>query len=303
MARSLPIDRLKVRSLDVDRNEVTWEVADTQEDALDYTLQVLRSESPEGPFDAITQTFEDRYIFVDSRVPGGDKYRQLWYKLRVVHKATSDISEFGPVCREAEPDLIAQYIRRHEMTLFTQVTARMCWLFKARTFGPRCPSCWDRVSHKRTRSNCLDCFNKGFLRGYHNPIEIWVQIDPPAKSQQNQAQQIDQRVATTARTSFYPNISPDDLLVEAENKRWTVDTVKVSERLRAPIKQELTIIQRVTSDIEYRVPINLEVALRDIQPSPPRMFTNPQDLIAAIDEKTPNIFANYPTYPTDSGDE
>jgi len=303
MPHALPIDKLRVRSLDVDRNEVTWEVQDTQDDVLDYRFEVLRSESPEGPFDLVTQPFEDRYIFVDSRIPAGDKFRQIWYKLRVTHKATTTTQDFGPVCREAEPDLIANYIRRHEMTLFTQVTGRQCWLFKTRTFGPRCPSCWDRVSHKRTRSGCLDCYNTGFLRGYHNPIEVWIQIDPAAKAQQNQAQQIDQQVMTTARTSFYPNIVPGDLIVEAENKRWKVQQVTLSERLRAPIKQEMSLRQLNTSDIEFKLPIRLEDALRDIQPSPPRMFVNATDLNSAIDEKTPNVFANYATYPRNAPEE
>jgi hypothetical protein len=298
----IQIEQLRVRSLDVDRNELTWETESTA-DALDYTFQVLRSESPEGPFEPITATFEDRYIFVDSRIPAGDKFRQIWYKLRVTAKASSESHDYGPVTRQAEPDLIANYIRRHELILFTQATGRLCWLFKLRTFGPRCPSCWDPTSHKRTRANCLTCYDTGFLRGYHNPIEIWVQIDPAAKAQQNHAQQIEQTVMTSARTSFYPNIVSGDLLVEAENKRWRITTVTQSERLRAPIKQELVMRQITDTDIEYRLPLRLDEALKDIQPSPPRMFTNPTDLISAIDEKTPDIFANYPTYPRNAPEE
>jgi hypothetical protein len=303
MPNSLPIDKLRVRSLDVDRKEFTWEVNDTQEDVLDYTFQVLRSESPEGPFDPVTETFEDRYIFVDARVPSGDKFRQLWYKLRVMHKASSTVRDFGPLAQEAEPDLVAQFIRRSEMTLLTQVIGRLCWLFKIRTFGPRCQSCWDPTTHKRTRANCLDCYDTGFMRGYHDPIETWFQIDPPAKTQQNNSQQIDQQVSTTARTSFYPNLNPGDLIVEAENKRWRITAVSTSERLRAPVKQEVQIRQVATTDIEYRLPIKLDRALKDIQPSPPRMFTNPTDLADAIEERTPNVFANYETYPRDASEE
>jgi|GEM_PF-1156499 len=297
---SLPIERLQVRSLDTDSNEVTWEIADaTQEDALDYTFQVFRSESPEGPFEAITLAFGERYIFVDRRLPAGDKFRQIWYRLRTTHKATSEVTDFGPECRQAEPDLIANYIRRMQMTLFTQATARLCWLFKRRTFGVRCPSCWDPVSGRKTRANCLSCYQTGFLRGYLNPIEVWIQIDPAAKSQQNNAQQIGQQTGTTARTSFYPNIVPGDVIVEAENKRWRVDKITLSERLRSPIKQELVILQINDTDIEYRLPIKLDEAIQDIQPSPPRMFTNPTDLNSAISDRIPDVFANYPTYPRD----
>ncbi len=301
MPQYLPIDRLKVRSLDVDRKEFTWEVNDTQEDALDYTFQVLRSESPEGPFDPISDTFEDRYIFVDARVPSGDKFRQLWYKLEVIHKKSRDAKVYGPVTQEAEPSLDAQFIRRSEMTLLTQVVGRLCWLFKLRTFGPRCPSCWDNTSHKRTRANCRDCYDTGFLRGYHDPIEVWVQLDPAPRTKQNHPQQIDQQVGTTARTSFYPNINPGDILVEAENKRWRILSVACSERLRAPIKQEMQMKQIALTDIEYRLPINLDRALKDIQPSPPKMFTNPTDLSSYIDERVPDVFANYATYPTYPG--
>jgi hypothetical protein len=300
----LPIERLRVRSLDVDANEVTWEIAgSSMEDALDYTFQILRSESPEGPFDPITQLFEDRYIFVDRRLPAGDKFRQIWYKLRVTRKVDQTVVDFGAVTRQADPDLIAGYVRRMEQTLFTQATARLCWLFKKRTFGARCPACWDDVSHKKKRANCLTCYQTGFLRGFLNPIEVWIQIDPEAKAQQNQAQQISQITMTTARMSFYPNVNTGDVIVEAENKRWRVDKVTQSERLRTPIKQELVIFRINDTDIEYRLPINLDEALKDIQPSPPRMFTNPTDIQGSIDERTPDIFANYPTYPRDSGEE
>ena len=193
---------------------------DSSVDPRDFTFQILRSESPEGPFETRTETFEDRYIFVDSFIPAGDKYRQLWYKLRVTHKASTDVKDFGPVAHEADPDLVADYIRRNEQTVFTQATARKCWLLKKRTFGPRCPSCWDHTTQKRTRSNCIDCFNQGYLRGFHDPIEVWVQIDPASKGKKNNAQQIDHEKFTTARLTFYPNVVPGDVVVEAENRRW-----------------------------------------------------------------------------------
>ena len=48
MPVSLAVKDLKVRSLDIDFNEVSWTLADTVEDVLDYAFQVLRSESPSG---------------------------------------------------------------------------------------------------------------------------------------------------------------------------------------------------------------------------------------------------------------
>jgi hypothetical protein len=285
----LPIVGIAVRSLDVDRKEVTWELPDTASDPLDFDLEVLRSESPEGPWDVITAPFVDRYIFVDARIPVGDKYRKLWYKIRVTHRATATAMDYGPAAQEADPDLIAMAMRRHALTYLSQVTGRLVWLFKKRSFGPRCHACWDRETNQRIRANCHDCFNTGFLRGYMNPIEIWMQIDPATEKQNGQC---------SARTGYYPTVRPGDLIVEAENIRWKIAAPVVAvERLRAVVNQSFSLDPLDESEIEYRLPLNLDEALRDFQASPGRMFSLPHDLNSTIAERTPNVFANYLTRP------
>lgn len=293
----LLIANLRVRSLDVDSKEITWMLGDGLSDGLDYTFQVLRSESPSGPFDPITEPFEERYIFVDRRIPSTSKFALLHYKLRTRKKTTDELIDFGPAAQTPEPDISAQAIRRLELIYFTQVVGRACWLFKKRSFGPRCRACWDSVLHKRVVDRCADCFGTGMLRGYHSPIEIWVQIDPPTKARQNQGQQIAEFVQSTARTSFFPNIDPGDVLVEAENKRWRVQSVTTSERLRAPIKQELTLRMIEEKDMEFKLPINLAYALRDIQPSPARLYEHNADLEGALANQTSDAFAGFMTYP------
>ncbi len=293
----LSVVRLLVRSLDVASKEITWELGNGTDDPLDYTFQILRSESPEGPFEAVSPLFSDQYIFVDRRIPLGDRYTALWYKLVSTRKRDGRVTETAPVTQEAEADLIAVAIRRLEMTYFIQVVGRACWLFKKRVFGPRCRTCWDPVLGGRTNDRCLDCFNTGILRGYHNPIEIFVQIDPATKSVQNNAQQVTQLVTCGARTSFYPNIAPGDVLVEAENKRWRVQELSLSEQRRTPIKQEMTLKQIDERDIEFKLPIKLDRALRDIQPSPPRLYSNATDLDTAIENRTPDAFGAFMRLP------
>jgi len=298
MAVGLQVTELKCRSLDVDRHELSWCVVDTQEDVHDYLFQVFRSQSPEGPFEKISESFEDRYFFIDDRVPPVDKFQVLQYKLQVTQKSTGDTKDFGPVARAAEPDLIASYIRKAEYTLLTQVIGRQVWFFPRRTFGQRCPSCWDYTLGQKKRSRCLDCYDTGYLRGYLDPIELWVQIDPGTKNYQLQSQQKDEQSQVTARTTYYPPIKPGDLLVELENKRWRVITVTPSERLRATVKQEMTIREVQRTDVEYRLPLNLDRALKDVQASPGRMFSNPHNLDNLIDERVPNAFAIYETFPS-----
>lgn len=296
-ARLAVFHDLKVRSLDVDEKEITWALAETSADALDYEIEVLRSESPNGPYDVISPVFTDRYIFVDRRIPIGAKFVVLYYKLRVTNAVTRESIEIGPAAQLPEPDLSAVAMRRLEMTYFTQVVGRRCWLFKKRIFGPRCLNCWNSTLQKRVVDRCMDCFGTGVLRGYHNPIEVWVQIDPTPKAQQNNPQQVTEFIQTSARMSFYPNVAPGDVLVEMENRRWRVQSVTQTERLRAHVKQELVIKQIEEKDIEFRLPIKLDKALRDVQPSPVRMFENATDINSAIENRTSNVFESFMTYP------
>jgi len=277
MPVALEIMGLKAQSLDVSVMELSWAVRDTTEDTYDYTFQVLRSESPEGPWDPITEPFEDQYYFIDSRLPAGPKWQTLFYQIKVVHKASQDVSIFGPVARGPKPDLVANYIRRSEQTLFKRITGRTCWVFPRRTFGSRCPSCWDSKLMAKKRSGCLTCYDTGYLRGYLDPMACAIQIDPGTKSLQSNTQQQDQQNQTSARMTSYPPIKPMDLIVEGENRRWRVTGVTPSERLRAVIKQELIIREIQPTDIEFKLPINI-ADLQEHQPSPGQMFTNPKNL-------------------------
>ncbi len=301
----LEIANLKVCSLDIQLREISWETSNAYADPRDFTMQVWRSEAPDGPFEPVSPLFEDRYTFVDANIPVGDKYRQLWYRLRVTHKSTGAVPvDTKSVTLEAEPDIHAQYIRRVQQTGLTQAFGRAVWLFKRRTFGLRCPSCFNVALQQKTRANCKTCFDVGFLRGYMDPVEVWMQIDPGTKSTSIRDQQKEQTVTVAARMSFHPPISPGDVVVEAENKRWRVcPNVTQSERLRAVVQQQFNLMQIQETDIEYSLPLNLDRAIRDIQPSPGRMFTMPADLNAAITERTPNIFAyygeKYPAVPED----
>jgi hypothetical protein len=297
MPVSIAVADLRVRSLEIDFHEVTWKLAPTSEDVLDYTFQVLRSESPEGPYDNLTPPVDDRYIFIDNTLEVANRWRKYYYKIRIAQKSTGDCSDSDPVSREADPDIITQELRRHMVLLFREFAGRRCWILPARTFGQRC-QCWNASLQKRTRSGCELCYDTGFVRGYMAPIETWLQIDPSAKANQHTNVGKQQQQNTTARFGYYPQVKPDDLIIEPENRRWKVVSVTSTEKGRAPIHQEVQLHEVPPRDIEFKVPLNLSVALQNLWLSPSRNYNNPQSLESFLNEEAPNIFALYPsTYP------
>lgn len=290
---------LKVRSLDVDLNEVSWELAPTTEDIFDYTFQVTRSEAPEGPYELLTVEMEDLYLFIDNAIRRNHIHMRLYYKLRIKHKASGDFKEFGPVARDPDPDLIAVELRKHMNLLFREFIGRRCWVMPVRTFGQRCVNCYNVITGKRRISGCSSCFDTSFVRGYHNPIEAWVSIDPPPKTEQNTGIGPLQTQVTTARMGYWPPLKTRDVLIEGENIRWRITQVNQTEQLRAAVHQEIQIHRIPPSDIEYKIELDLGAALKDLWLGPSRNFTNPHNLENFKDEEIPDIFSMYPTtYPS-----
>jgi hypothetical protein len=292
MPIAIKVKDFKVRSLDLDFNELSWALVDTQEDVLAYTFQVLRSESPMGPFAAISVPFSDRYLFIDNAILIGDKWRKYYYRLLITNLLTNEIAETPAVVKEPEADLIALEIRRHQQILFREFAGRKVWLLPSRQSGQRC-ECWAPRLGQRTRSGCALCFDTGYVRGYYNPIEAWGQIAPAPKANQVSNVGAMQQTNTTGLFPYYPPFKPDDVLVELENRRWKVGTVTCTEKARAVVHQELTLHEIPPSDIEYSIPLVLDTAMKDLWATPPRNFSNPQNLAAASDDR--GIFDIYGT--------
>lgn len=296
---NLVFKNLRVRSFSLDFLEFTWEIEDTDLDPRDYYCYILRSESPEGPFDILAGPFEDRYLFVDNRVNLLSKWRALYYRIRSIRKADlTDVVETPSVALTAEPDLIAAEIQMRERLVWSEYAGRKCFIFPVRTFGQRCPNCFDGpdkgkgFSSQRRRSKCLTCYDTGFARGYFSPIEIFMQIDPQDQSIQLLPTGETQQTDTGARLPNFPLVKPRDIIVEAENKRWRVVKVKPTERLRSVVHQELLIHEVMPGDIEFQLPVNLD-DLKDFEPSPGRNFTNPHTLDAFEQEGLANAIAVY----------
>ena len=284
---------LKVTSLDVDFHEVSWVVAPTSLDILDFQFEVLRSEAEEGPYESLAGPFEDRYSFIDNIVMVLHRWRTYQYIVRIREKLSGDYKDFGPVSHDPEPDIVAIELRRHIRVLFQEFAGRRCIVLPVRTFGQRCPACWNPILQKVTKSGCLTCYNTGFNRGYMHPIEAWIQIDPSTKSQQHSNPGETQQDNTTLRLGYYPSVKPHDLIIEAENVRWRVEEQTQTEHSRVAVHQEVKVHRVPEKDIEYAIPVHYETALKNLYFTPERNFTNPTNLSAFERDAIPGIFDLY----------
>lgn len=296
MAGMLTVKDLKVVSLDQDYLDLYWAIDNTFEDVNSFTFTIERSEAAMGPWDQASQPFEDKYHYRDVNVNLIHRFRQYWYRIKITRKEDDEVTYSASIRMQPRPDKVAMEVRRLERMLFKEFVGRRCYLFPARTFGQRCPSCFDRVSGQSLRSHCLTCYDTTFAKGFLDPIEIWMQIDPCAQGTQLLQITETQQQNTSARLGDFPPTKPRDIIVEAgENRRWRVERVTETQRLRAVLHQELVLHEIPLSDIEYKLPVRLD-ELETVNFSPGRNFTNPQQLEAVDDSeyftKIAGVFRN-----------
>lgn len=273
----LTVTNLRVTSLSLDYLDVSWEIEPTREDVWDYRFTVERSQSPLGPFDPVTEEFTDKYYFRDVQVPRWDLYAELHYRIKVRRVSDSETTYSSTAAKGPTPDLIALEVRRLEHILFREHIGRRAFLFPRRTFGQRCPSCYDYVTGQQVKSGCVTCYDTTYVRGFLDPIELRVQIDPTPKHVELMDIQKTQQENATARCVAEFPIKPLDMLVEFENRRWRVQRVSSTQRLRFPLHYELVLHHIPRQDIEWKLPIDLS-DLKTYEPAPEREFTNPHNL-------------------------
>jgi len=232
---------------------VSWKIKPTTEDVSNYTFRVMRSLSPEGPFNPIIDLV-DKFVYHDADVSLKNKYRKFFYIIRAFETADTDnYKDSSSAWLPEKPDLeAAEIIRRNDLLLRKKVGA-LCEAYLIKTYGQYCTNCFDYIKMRKRISNCPVCFNGGFVNGYFGPIATRVNFNPSQKMIQQAGFEL-QPDNIAAWMSNYPLLSPKDIVIESGTKRWRVVQQSQTEKRRIPVHQMLQLKRVNHSDIEYELP-------------------------------------------------
>ena len=294
----LQATNIRVRSFDLSYLDIYWDVTDTAEQVLDYEFYIQRSTNETGPFVTIAGPIIDLFRFRDTTVRGQHSlYHKLFYRILVRNRettATETFPENGLGARlAAPPDLHALEMSRQERVKLKEFKGRKVLVYPRRSSGTRCVACFDSVSRRRIIANCMTCYNTSYAGGYFAPIRTWMQIITPTTVSSKTATGEIQVQATNWLLSNYPLITEGDLVVEMENKRWTIaPQIQHVSKGRALVRQTGTLTQVHKNSAEYSVPVNMTVSeVGDIVASPERNYTNPHNVgDANIDAALKRLF-------------
>lgn len=246
---------------------VQWGVEPEADDLDAIEVELLRSESPSGPFEKL-QVFDPvaTFSFTDKTAPWRPKNFELYYQLRGVLKANgnvvTDTLPFGFQGRL--PIDAVEIIRQHNILLrgvngHRSLTGIPTTVYKKRTFGARCLECTDAPTGRVVISQCKACGGTGRRgTGYYDPLIVNMNFQPaPSAIQISNLGKLEDNETIAFMTNF-PIMYPGDMVVEPDEKHWRVVHVDVTERKRVVVHQLLRLRQLDHNDVEYEVLRHLE---------------------------------------------
>lgn len=246
-------------------NEIllSWSIGDTQENLGYFRFTLGRANSPGGPFEAISPDLVNLFQFIDVAEQMKSNWRKFYWQLTITDSRGGDPFRSPVASTEGDPDFFLLEIRRRNDLYLRRYVGVPAAVLIRKTFGQRCPQCFDQVKMRERISSCLTCFGSGYIGGYFPQVNSFVNFSPSPEMVQLIETGERQENQTNLWLSNYPELSPRDMIVEfPEQKRWRVVTVGKTERLRATSRQIAQVKEINRSDVEYKFPVTEYVPVK-----------------------------------------
>jgi hypothetical protein len=150
--------------------------------------------------------------------------------------------------------LRANEIQRRELILLKKFTGNKASLFRRKTYGERCPDCWNANVQKAMKDHCKTCYGTTFKGGYFECYNTYVQYDPaPDVSMKTYFGKFEPN-QMACWTISVPEFYPDDIVVR--HGRWEVHKVEQTARTELQgitVRQLLQLTELDKGMIEYEL--------------------------------------------------
>lgn len=156
--------------------------------------------------------------------------------------------------RRERLEKMANEIQRREYILLSKFAGVKSFLFKRRSYGDRCPRCWDAKTEKVMDDHCEVCYGTSWNGGYFEPIPVFVQYETNPTSRLKTYQGVLESNSISSWTISVPNIEPDDIIIRlGDLSLYKVVSVNATALQTKQIRQLLNLTQLSRSDVENKL--------------------------------------------------
>lgn len=241
---------------------IQWSIKDTN--GAVGSIKVLKSGSPEGPFQIIAEDLPtDTYFYQDYDLGTGGLSQSTWYRIQAVSKLAPDeeiLSQPLTVEYREQPhrSRIARKARRDLYITLSRLNGTVFIVLKRKRSGERCSTCYNPYTQDSVLSSCGECYGTTYTGGYFDPVTIWGKVDPTSGGNQFGLQGLSETNISGFVCMDYPLIELEDILVEKQtNRRFKVVRGMQTESSRIAVHQDLQISELARTAIEYSIPVSL----------------------------------------------
>jgi hypothetical protein len=218
---------------------------------------VYFSSSEDSGFQKLNSTPLTDIFFEDTTTEEFRKWNRGFYVVEAILTQKNNVAiRSKPVSWEPAQrnwvTLRATEIQRREYWLLSRFTGIKSYLFRAKTFGKRCPYCWNPNLELVMDDRCPYCAGTSFENGYYNASPMYVQYDPNQNSELKGYFGVAEPNQLPAWTISVPEIHVGDVVVRTGSwDLYRVDKITPTELQGNTVRQILLLTQLAKRDVEY----------------------------------------------------
>lgn len=242
---------------------ISWSLRLTASNLTPYKFRVLRSEYAEnGPYDLVKDNISINTNFiVDDQIKLASKLKEFTWWVEIYDPAGTFVkrSESIFIGRKYDKTALA-IIEKSKLLLYNdKVGVGIDFvLHNLKSWGTRCPTCWDPVKMKMKISNCPACYGSGFENGYFNPIKMKVAMNQGHYNVQLADVTAVEVVRIGGWTLPYPTISTNDVMTDPVTKqRFRVINQSYTIKRWTVLRQLFSLTMLTKGSIEYNLPTEI----------------------------------------------
>jgi hypothetical protein len=245
---------VKVYPLFYKQMVVEWSIPNSWGTA---TFNVFRSATEYGPWTKLNDEPITGNFFKDKSTQEYSKFNVDFYRVDAILINNKIISSFPTTWennRNTFAEIRAREIQRRELLLLTKFVGVKSLVFRKRTFGARCPSCWDARIEKVIEDNCQVCLGTSFQGGYFPAYETLLQYDPTPNNAVLSYQGRVEPNMIPAWTISYPQLNVFDLVIRLPDFRiYRIDAMQTTELQAVVVRQILTLNELDKETVEFKL--------------------------------------------------
>ena len=218
-------------------------------------FNVYKAQTEYGPWTKVNLTPINGNFFKDSTTEEYSKYNNDYYIVEAVLDA-GYIYQSAPTTwqnkRSNWVELRSTEIQRRETLLLTKFVGVQSFVFRRRTFGKRCPNCWDPRIEKVIKDHCAVCIGTSFEGGYFPGYETLLQYDPTPNNAAFSYQGRIEPNTIPAWTTSFPQLNVFDIVLRVPDwKIYRIESMTSTELQTVTVRQILNLNELDKESIEF----------------------------------------------------